>query len=574
MRRSQMAFIRKSGVRSVPTVPADVNYTFNDAELEALKEYGTIVSHEADELLADEGTTRQDFLVTLSGETHIFAETPEGPKRLGWMEPGQFTGDISVITGAASLVRVVMGKPGDLLHISYEQLQTLLVANSALSDIIVKTLTARRAFAHNADHGSVIVIGAPQDRLVFTARDLLSKFGIPHRWLSPETDPLAESLLKAKGIDPADLPVVFRGGSEVLIRPTATEISHAFGFDLLQDGASADVIVVGAGPAGLAASVYAASEGLSVIAIDSGNPGGQAGTSSKIENYLGFPTGVSGQELTERAVIQALKFGVSLTAPVKAASLESRDNRFCIGLDDGRAITSKAVVIATGAQYQRLPLENIERFEGRGVYYGATPMEAQLCGGSEVVVVGAGNSAGQGAVFLSGSAKKVHILYRRADIRETMSEYLVKRLEETSNIYLHPETEISALHGIEGADELDDRLLSITHKHRTSGAIGTCEAPFVFLFVGAKPFTGWLPADMTCDKTGFVKTGSDLANLDLVKAGWSLERMPSEYETSWPRVYAVGDVRAGSVKRVASAVGQGSVVVSHIHGAIAELSDS
>lgn len=535
-----------------------------------LKPYGRVIAHAGGAVLTEEGTTKQDFLITLSGETHIFVETPDGTKRVGWMEPGQFTGDISVITGAASLVIVKIGKAGELLHITHDRLQDLLVANSGISDIIVQTLTARRAFAHDSDHGSVIVIGAPQDRLVFTARDLLSKFGIPHRWLSPETDPIADKLLKAKGIEPSDLPVVFRGGSEILIRPTASEISLAFGFDLLKDGASADVVVVGAGPAGLAASVYAASEGLSVIAIDSANPGGQAGTSSKIENYLGFPTGVSGQDLTERAVIQALKFGVSLTAPVKAASLERTKTGFSVGLSDGRSIASKAVVIATGAQYQRLPLENIERFEGRGIYYGATPMEAQLCSGSEVVVVGAGNSAGQGAVFLSNSASKVHVMYRRADIRETMSEYLVKRLEETPNIVLHAETEISELHGVEAADEMQDRLVSISHKNRSSGEIGTCDAPFVFMFVGAKPFTGWLPENMTCDRTGFVRTGADLENLDLVKAGWSIERMPSEYETSWPRVYAVGDVRAGSVKRVASAVGQGSVVVSHIHRAIAE----
>ena len=262
----------------MPKVPADVNYTFNAAQIEVLKDYGEVRAHAEGAQLTDEGATHQDFLVTLSGETHIFIETPEGSKRLGWMEPGQFTGDISVITGAASLVRVTMGKAGELLHIRHDKLQDLLVANYEISDIIVQTLAARRAFALDAEHGSVIVIGAPQDRLVFTARDLLSKFGIPHRWLSPETDPLAEKLLKAKGIDPSDLPVVFRGGSEVLIRPTASEISHAFGFDLLQDGAACDVVVVGAGPAGLAASVYAASEGLSVVTIDSGTPGGQAGT--------------------------------------------------------------------------------------------------------------------------------------------------------------------------------------------------------------------------------------------------------------------------------------------------------
>ena len=558
----------------MPTVPADVNYTFSPDQIEMLKPYGHVRSHDEGALLTDEGQIQQDFLVTLSGETHIFVETPDGPKRVGWMEAGQFTGDISVMTGTASLVRTIMGKAGELLHVSHDKLQELLIANSAISDIIIRTLTARRAFAHSADHGSVIVIGSPQDRLVFTARDLLSKFGIPHRWLSPETDPLAGKLLEAKGIALSDLPVVFRGGSEVLTRPTANEISQAFGFDLLKDGASADVIVVGAGPAGLAASVYAASEGLSVITIDSGNPGGQAGTSSKIENYLGFPTGVSGQELTDRAVIQALKFGVRLAAPVKATALERQSNGFSISLTDGRKVSAHAVVIATGAQYQRLPLDNIGRFEGRGIYYGATPMEAQLCGGSEVVIVGAGNSAGQGAVFLSETAAKVNVMYRRADIRETMSEYLVKRLEETPNIILHPETEISALHGVDDADDMDDRLVSISYKHRSTGAIDRLEAPFVFLFVGAKPFTTWLPKNMTCDRSGFVLTGTDLQSLDLVKAGWSIDRMPSEYETSWPRVYAVGDVRAGSVKRVASAVGQGSVAVSHIHRAIAEMTEN
>ena len=554
-----------------PAAPANVNYTFTIDQIETLKSFGDVLAHAEGDLLAPEGTTKQDLMITLSGETHIFVATPDGSKRVGWMEPGQFAGDISVITGAAALATTIMGVAGEVLHIPYERLQDLLVANSELSDIIVQTLTARRAFAHSADNGSVIVIGAPQDRLVFTARNLLSKFGVPHRWLSPEGDPLAARLIKAKGIQAEQLPVVIRGGSHVLSRPSAEELSAAFGFDLLSDGASADVIVVGAGPAGLAASVYAASEGLSVITIDSENPGGQAGTSSKIENYLGFPTGVSGQELTDRAVIQAIKFGVSLTAPAKASALERDGDGFRVSLTDGRSISSNAVVIATGAQYRRLPIDHIERFEGRGVYYGATPMEAQLCGGSEVVVVGAGNSAGQGAVFLSQSATKVHVMYRRPDIRDTMSEYLVKRLEETPNIILHPQTEISQLHGVDSADELDDRLVSITHTHSATGEDTKCDAPFVFLFVGAKPFTKWLPQNMSCDKTGFVRTGADLQNLDLVKAGWTLDRMPSEYETSWPRVYAVGDVRAGSVKRVASAVGQGSVVVSHIHRALAEL---
>ena len=550
--------------------PANVNYTFSDGQIDILRAYGSAKSHNKGDLLVNFGEIRQPFLVTLTGETHIFVETPEGPKRVGWMERGQFAGDLSVLTGAASLATMVMGEPGEVLHIPHDRLLDLLVENSELSDIVVQTLTARRAFAHEADHGSVIVLGAPQDRIVFTARDMLSRFGVPHRWLAPDADALADRLMEARGVTADQLPVVMRGGSEILSRPTANDLARAFGFDMLPDGATADVIVVGAGPAGLAASVYAASEGLSVLTIDAGSPGGQAGTSSKIENYLGFPTGVSGQELTDRAVVQAQKFGVSLTAPVKASGLERDGDNFCLSLTDGRKLRARSVVIATGAQYRRLPIQNIERYEGRGVYYGATPMEAQLCGGSEVAIVGAGNSAGQGAVFLSKTAKRVHVLYRRPDIRDTMSEYLVKRLEETPNIVLHPQSEITHLHGLEGADDEEDRLVAVTHKDRATGATHRCEAPFVFLFVGATPFTKWLPREMTCDSHGFVKTGVDLSNLDLVRAGWSLERMPTEYETSWPRIYAVGDVKAGSVKRVASAVGQGSVVVSQIHQALAE----
>ncbi|MGB3626738.1 MAG: FAD-dependent oxidoreductase, partial [Henriciella sp.] len=477
---------------------------------------------------------------------------------------------ISVLTGQASLARVEMGDEGDVLHISHADFQRLLVENSALSDVFVRTFTARRAFAHEAAHGSTIVIGDAHDRDVFAARNLLSKHMVPHTWLDPAKDALAKRIMEAREIGESDLPVVIRGRSRIMSRPTVAELSEAYGLDLLPDGSCADVIVVGAGPAGLAASVYAASEGLSVVTLDTDGPGGQAGTSSKIENYLGFPMGVSGRELAARASIQAQKFGARIAAPAHATGLEKIGEDYCVTLADGRKLQSRAVVIATGAQYRRLPIENLERFEGRGIYYGATPMEAQLCGGQEVAIVGAGNSAGQGAVFLSHTAKAVHVLYRRPDIRETMSEYLVRRLEEAPNIHLHPSTEIEALHGIEGADPADDRLVDATFRNRTAGTSERCPTPFVFLFIGAAPFTEWLPSHMSCDEKGFVKTGPDLANIDLVRAGWALERMPTRYETSWPRIYAVGDVRIGSVKRVASSVGEGSVVVSDIHRALAE----
>ncbi|WP_018146838.1 FAD-dependent oxidoreductase [Henriciella marina] len=550
--------------------PADINFTFSDEELEALKPFGAVRTHSAGAPLVDEGDANVDCLITLSGHTDILVETPDGEKRLGWMERGQFAGDISILTGQASLSRVVMGKDGEVLHISHDSFQRLLVENSHFSDIFVRTLTARRIFSHNAAHGAVIVIGDAHDRDVFVARDTLSKHMIAHRWLDPDKDPLAKRIMEARDIEAADLPVVIRGRSRIMSRPGVSELSEAFGLDLVPDNSCTDLVVVGAGPAGLAASVYAASEGLTVVTLDSDGPGGQAGTSSKIENYLGFPMGVSGRELASRASIQAQKFGARIASPATAVDLARDGDNYCLSLKDGRRLKARAVVIATGAQYSRLPIENLERFEGRGIYYGATPMEAQLCGGQDVCIVGAGNSAGQGAVFLSQAARNVHVLFRRPNVRDTMSEYLVRRLEETPNIHLHPETEIDTLHGTGSEDQLHDRLTRLSFRHRTTKDVSEHDIGFVFLFIGAQPFTDWLPQHMSCDEKGFVKTGPDLSNLDLVRAGWTLDRMPTRYETSWPRVYAVGDVRIGSVKRVASGVGEGSVVVSDIHKALAE----
>ncbi|RIJ33232.1 FAD-dependent oxidoreductase [Henriciella algicola] len=554
--------------------PADVNFTFSDEELETLKPFGDVRAHAMGDPLIDEGDANVDCLITLSGHTSILVETPEGEKRLGWMERGQFAGDIAILTGQASLSRVEMGEAGEVLHISHDNFQRLLVENSHFSDIFVRTLTARRIFSHNASHGAVIVIGDAHDRDVFVARDTLSKHMIAHRWLDPDKDPLAKRIMEAREIAAADLPVVIRGRSRIMSRPDVGELSEAFGLDLVPDNSCTDVVVVGAGPAGLAASVYAASEGLTVVTLDSDGPGGQAGTSSKIENYLGFPMGVSGRELASRASIQAQKFGARIASPASAVDLARDGDNYCISLKDGRRLKARAVVIATGAQYSRLPIENLERFEGRGIYYGATPMEAQLCGGQDVCIVGAGNSAGQGAVFLSQTARNVHVLFRRPNIRDTMSEYLVRRLEETPNIHLHPETEIGTLHGTGSEDQLTDRLTRLSLRHRATKEVSEHDIGFVFLFIGAQPFTDWLPQHMSCDEKGFVKTGPDLSNLDLVRAGWTLDRMPTRYETSWPRVYAVGDVRIGSVKRVASSVGEGSVVVSDIHKALAETTPS
>lgn len=549
--------------------PADVNHTFTDDDLKALSAYGEVRHHEAGERLINPGQQRVDMLITLSGQTHIFVDGAEGPKRLGWMERGQFAGDIGVLTGQASLARVEMGEAGEVLHIPFERFQKLLVENSALSDIFVRTLSARRAFALTRTDGPVLVLGSALDRSVFALRDFLTRHGTPHSWCDPGLDEIGARIVEAKALEPDQLPAVVLGSERVLIRPTVNDLAAELGSDLLPDGATADVIVVGAGPAGLAASVYAASEGLSVLTLDSTAPGGQAGTSSKIENYLGFPTGISGQELADRAAVQAQKFGVRLAAPVRARAVTPLDDQtWCIETTDGRLLNGRAVVIATGAEYRQLNIEHLAKFEGAGVYYGASPLEAQLCGDAEVAIVGAGNSAGQGAVFLSKTAKTVHVLYRRADIRETMSEYLVRRLEETENIILHPETEIASLQP-HCPDSTAPRLAGLTVT--TPEGEQDLPATFVFLFIGAAPATDWLPQTVARDARGFIKTGALLEPRDLVRGGWALERMPGPYETSLPRIYAVGDVRSGSVKRVASGVGEGSVVVSDVHKALAEL---
>ncbi|WOI53823.1 FAD-dependent oxidoreductase [Parvularcula sp. LCG005] len=550
--------------------PKEVNYTFDDKELEQLKAFGEVRSHQAGDILSEEGEACVDCLITLSGESHIFVGQAADKKRVGFMERGQFAGDLTVLTGQASLSRVIMGEDGDILHIAHSQFKRLLVENSHLSDVFVRVLTARREFGRQSQNGGIIVIGENQDRHDLSIRQLLDRHGIPHTALSARTDPLAQQMMSVRGLEKSDLPAVLRGTLDPLVKPSIEELSAAFGLDLLPDEATADVAVIGAGPAGLAASVYAASEGLDVVTLDAEAPGGQAGTSSKIENYLGFPSGVSGRELAERASIQAQKFGVRLASPVSVKALSRDDDAYCLTLGDDRHLRARAIVVATGAQYRRLPIEDLERFEGRGIHYGATPMEAQLCGQQSVAVIGAGNSAGQGAVFLSETAKEVHIVYRRADIRETMSEYLVRRLEELPNVHFHPSTELKALHGVDGADEEDDHLTAVTWENSEDGSEERCDTSFIFMFVGAVPCTDWLPDTMSCDENGFLKTGDDLKDEDLEKANWPLERAPTRYETSWPRIYAVGDVRTRSVKRVASAVGEGSVVVSDIHAALSE----
>jgi thioredoxin reductase (NADPH) len=541
-----------------------VNHRLSDAELAALTSYGEIRRHEAGEVLIDAGDREFDLCVVLSGQLDMFLDAKDGEVRIAWLEPRQFTGDVTNLTGGRSRATARMTEAGDVLHVSFPALQHILVENSRLSDLLVETFLARRAWQLAKGRASVLIIGCAFDRDAFALRDLLIKHSVPHLFVDVDADEAGDLILKKRGLTRADLPTLVTGSASQLVRPTLAEASAALGLDLIPDGACADVVVVGAGPAGLAASVYAASEGLTVVALDSFGPGGQAGSSSKIENYLGFPSGISGLELAQRATVQAQKFGARFASPATAAKIEPLEGgAYCVRLADGRMLKSRALVIAGGARYRRPPIEGLERYEGRGVYYGATAMEAQICSGSRVCIVGAGNSAGQGAVYLAATTEEVHVLYRRANIRDTMSEYLVRRLEETPNIHLHPSTEIA---GLIGGDNLLDGVM-------TRSAVDgeqRLDTPFVFMFTGAEPMSGWLPPEIARDEKGFLKTGADIANLELVRARWTLPRMPSFFETSLPRIYAVGDIRAGSVKRVASGVGEGSVVVQYIHRALAE----
>ncbi|MEQ8750739.1 MAG: FAD-dependent oxidoreductase [Amphiplicatus sp.] len=548
----------------VSDLAPNMNYRLSPHEIAELRPYGEVRRHEKGDLLFDEGDREVDLCIVLSGQLDVYLFEDGERRRVGWLEPSQFTGDVSMITGQSSLVRGEMQVEGEVLHVSQKSLQRLLVERSELSDAFVTTFIARRAWARASGRASVVIIGFAFDRAAFAIRDLLSRHSVPHIWVEADADPKAATILERLQLTAADTPVLVTGSKTFLKRPSLGEVSKTLGLDLLPDGACADIIIIGAGPAGLASSVYAASEGLSVVAIDAVAPGGQAGSSSKIENYLGFPSGVSGRELAERASVQAQKFGARIAAPASVETLEKLEGDYCVTLVDGRKLMARSVVVASGAEYRKLPIDNIEQYEGSGIYYGATAMEAQLCKGSKIAIVGAGNSAGQGAVFLSSLCEEVHLLYRRPSIRDTMSEYLVRRLEETPNIFLHGSSSVSQLEG-DGK-----RLRRICIK--SGDEEEWCDAPFLFLFIGAKPCTDWLDPLVARDEDGFLRTGHDIHNIELVRAGWPLDRMPTLYETNWPRVYAVGDVRSGSVKRVAAGVGEGSGVVAYIHRALAEAS--
>jgi len=514
------------------------------------------------EVLIDVGDRIVPFFVVMTGEIHVLQVSGVAETLIVSHESGSFSGEANLISGRPSMARLRVSEPGEVIELTRDQLLALVQTDAELSELLMRAFILRRLELIARDVGGVVVVGSTYNAPTLRIREFLTRNGHPFHFIDLDRDADAQELLDRFRISVADIPVLICGGDAVLRNPTNAQIADCLGFNEAIDQTRVnDLVVVGAGPAGLAAAVYGASEGLDVLVLESNVPGGQAGSSSRIENYLGFPTGISGLDLTGRAYAQALKFGAHLMVAKGATRLACDSQRYTVEIEGGPQVPARAVIIATGAEYRKPALENLSKFEGAGVYYGATPMEAQLCVGQEVVVVGGGNSAGQAAVFLALTARRVHMVVRGPGLADTMSRYLIRRIEENPAIVLRTRTQVVALDG-------NGHLERIRWRDDRTGEVETHDIGHMFMMTGAVPNTRWLGGCVALDAKGFVKTGSDLSSDELAAAKWPLARPPYLLETSRPGIFAVGDVRGGNVKRVASAVGEGSIAVALVHQAL------
>ena len=516
---------------------------------------GSLRGVEPGEVLFAAGDEDADFFVIESGGVVIVQGHGEENQVIAVYGPHQFVGELSLVTGQRLYLSAVVRDAGQVIQIPLERLREVVADDPALSDVILGAFIARRQLLIDVGTG-IRLIGSrfsPDSRRL---REFLARNRMPYQWIDLETDDEADALLSGLAVEPDQTPVVIASGGEVLRNPTSAELGRAIGLGSRgAPPALCDVVVVGAGPAGLSAALYAASEGLAIQGVEAVASGGQAGTSARIENYLGFPAGVSGSELTQRAGLQAQKFGARLTTPAAAVELESRPGYHAIQLSNGEVATGRTVVIATGAQYRRLEVARLEEFEGGGVYYAATQAEAQLCADDPVVIVGGGNSAGQAAMFMSRHASHCRLLIRGGDLGKSMSRYLVDQIERNDLVEVMRHSQIVELHG---ERELD----GVTIADSRSGERRRVEARALFVFIGASPHTEWLDGQLATDDAGFLLTGRDLQGDATAEYDGDL---PLFLETSRPGIFAVGDVHSGSIKRVASAVGEGSMAVRLIH---------
>jgi thioredoxin reductase (NADPH) len=507
------------------------------------------------------GERNFDFFIVKSGEVEIVDHSGDKPKTVTVHTKGSFTGDVSFLTGNPAVVSGVARGDCEVYQISGDALRRVLNQCPAVSDIILQAFIARRQLLHESPNFiGLRVIGSRYSTDTFRIRDFLARNRVLFTWVDVETDPQVDLLLKQFGVTEADTPVVACSHMLLLRNPSNRQLADGIGIRQPLEQVVYDLVVVGAGPAGLAAAVYGASEGLRTVMLERTGPGGQAGSSMRIENYLGFPTGLTGSDLANRAILQANKFGARLSVPTPVTRLAFEKTYSILHLDDGETVTAKCLLIATGADYRRLGVEGCEQFEGTGVYYAVTLAEAQMCRGAQVVVVGGGNSAGQGAVFLAQHARHVLLVIRGDNLYKNMSSYLARRIEQTPNIEVFYNTTVRCMSG-------DGRLSSVEIFNNKTGQARMMETPAVFSFIGAVPRTDWLPPEIERDAKGFVLTGTALAQ----SRRWTAPRQPFLLETSRRGVFAAGDVRSGSSKRVASAVGEGAMAVQFVHEYLKEM---
>jgi thioredoxin reductase (NADPH) len=535
-----------------------------DAQVARVAAIGKRREISAGEVLFDVGEQNTPLFVVLQGTIDVVLPIADREQPIVVHGPRQFSGEINMLSARRSLVRGRVKESGAVIAVDRQDLRLLVQRDSELSELLLRAFILRRV-ALLAENSDLVLVGSRHSASTLRIREFLSRNGQPFVYQDVETDPSVQALLDSFHVGVADVPVIVCGGGHVLKNPSLEALATSLGLAGTFDSKEVrDVIIVGAGPAGLAAAVYGASEGLDVLVLDSTAAGGQAGTSSRIENYLGFPTGISGAALAGRARTQAEKFGAEVAVGRNVARLDCDSHPYRIFLTDGQELRTRAIIIATGVQYRRLALPTLARFEGAGIFYSATHLEGQLCQGEEVVVVGGGNSAGQAAVFLSQLASHVHVLVRGPGLAESMSRYLIARIESTPNITLRTRHAIDDLQG-------DDHLQTVRWRHLDTGEQETRSIRNVFSMTGADPNTDWLAGCLLLDDKKFVKTGVDLLPEELKGSAWRLPRRPYLMETSIPGVFSVGDARANSVKRVASAVGEGSICVQLVHRALQEL---
>jgi thioredoxin reductase (NADPH) len=534
------------------------------AQIERISAVGRQRQVRAGEVLFELGEQNTRFYVVVDGAIEIVRPMGDREEPIVVHGPGQFTGEINMLSARRSLVRGRTKAEGAVVELDRDDLRGLVARDSELSEILMRAFILRRVALLSEGHNDMVLLGSRHSAATLRLKEFLTRNGQPFNYQDVETDPSVQALLDRFHVGVNEVPVIVCQGGHVLRNPSNEQMATALGLARdLDPRELRDVVIVGGGPAGLAAAVYAASEGLDVLVVESTAPGGQAGTSSRIENYLGFPTGISGLELAGRAHNQAEKFGAEVAVGRTVARLSCDQRPYQLFLSDGEAVQARAIVIASGARYRRLALPELPRFEGAGIFYSATHMEGQMCRDEEIAIVGGGNSAGQAAVFLSQLASHVHILVRGPGLADSMSRYLIQRIEATPNITLRTRTQVDGLEG-------DSRLERIRWRNVERGETETRPIRNLFLMTGADPNTAWLKGCVALDPDGFVKTGADLQPEELADARWSLTRRPHLMETSIPGVFAVGDARSASVKRVASAVGEGSICVQLIHRVLQE----